>query len=83
MDEYINSMYNEVIKNFKKENDVIFNSFIAYRRIIQRILDLQPKSIPGNNKDVFISLSSINAIVKSEINKLNKINENLIKKKDN
>lgn len=83
MDDYLNNMYLEALKSFKNENEIIFNSFITYRRILQRILDLQPKSIPGDNKDVYISLSSINRIIKSELNKLNKINEKFVKTNKN
>ena len=81
MDEYINAMYNEALKGFKNENEILYNDFIAYRRILLRILDLPQRAIPGNKNDMFVSVSSINAIVKAELKKLNATNEAFMKDK--
>jgi hypothetical protein len=81
MDEYLNAMYNEALKGFKNENEILYNNFISYRRILLRILDLPQRAIPGNKNDMFVSVSSINSIVKAELNKLNAINEAFMKDK--
>lgn len=81
MDEYLNAMYNEALKGFKNENEILYNDFIAYRRILLRILDLPQRAIPGNKNDMFVSVSSINAIVKAELKKLNATNEAFMKDK--
>ena len=81
MDEDLNIMYNEALKSFKNENEILYNDFIAYRRILLRILDLPQRAIPGNKNDMFVSVSSINAIVKAELKKLNATNEAFMKNK--
>lgn len=79
MDDYLNVLYTKALRGFQNENDILYNNFISYRRILMRILDLQQKSFPDNKFDMFISVSSINSIVKEELDKLKEINEKIVK----
>lgn len=75
MDDNLNTMYLAAIKGFQEENEILFNNYIAYRNIVKKILELNPRSFLEGDKDAYLSLSSINAIVKYEMKKLNEANE--------
>ena len=74
MDDNLNTMYLAAIKGFQEENEILFNNYIAYRNIVKKILELNPRSFLEGDKDAYLSLSSINAIIKYEMKKLDEAN---------
>lgn len=75
-DDELESLYVRSIEGLKFENDACFNSFIAYRTMIGKILDL-PLLYDAARKIYVISADEIHNIIKNEQEKLKEENKKI------
>jgi hypothetical protein len=70
MDDKLNTMYLDALQGFKSENEMLLMNYIAFKTMVDKILRLPPKCFIEGDKDAYLSLTSINEIVKEELDKL-------------
>jgi hypothetical protein len=77
----INGLYSSALNSLSKENEMMYNSFIAYQNMISEILELPTVTANYNGQnDIFISFASINRIIKNHLDILNKQNSKIAEK---
>lgn len=77
----IDKLYISAFKEFSSENEMYYNSLIAYQSMIKQILNLPLRYDEKLSKhDMFVSMSSIQQIVKNEMEILNYKNNELLNK---
>lgn len=83
-DQIINGLYSSALNSLSKENEMMYNSFIAYQNMISEILELPTVTANYNGQnDIFISFASINRIIKNHLDVLNKQNSKIAEKSAN
>jgi hypothetical protein len=71
----INELYSSALLSMSNENEMVYNSFVAYQKMIADILELTPISVKCEGKtDLYVSFSLINTIIKNHLDILNKQN---------
>lgn len=76
----INELYSSALLSMSNENEMVYNSFITYQKMITDILDLTPIHVNCNGKDdLYIPFSSVSLIIKKHIESLNEQNSKISK----